>query len=123
MTSLVAGKSGSFDLTLNQITITPERKSVMDFSKPYYESTAGVMVKKGTTLAQGDLANSHLGVKQGTVGQMLVGDLIDPDTALAVFPGRRSEMQAAVAAGTIDAGIQDLSIVLGAATKSKGKRG
>lgn len=116
---LVAGKSGSFDLTLNQITITPERKSVMDFSKPYYESTAGVMVKKGTTLAQGDLANSHLGVKQGTVGQMLVAKTIKPAKDPSVFPGD-PEQQAAVAAGRIDAGIQDLSIVLGAAAKSNG---
>ncbi|MGL3805713.1 ABC transporter substrate-binding protein [Paeniglutamicibacter sp. R2-26] len=116
---LVAGKAGSFDLTLNQITITPERTKVMDFSKPYYESTAGVMVKKGTALAQADLVNAHLGVKQGTVGQMLVADTLKPAQAPSVFPGD-PEQQAAVAAGRIDAGIQDLSIVLGAAAKSKG---
>ncbi|UIK88459.1 ABC transporter substrate-binding protein [Arthrobacter polaris] len=117
---LVAGKAGSFDMALNQITITPERESVMDFSDPYYESTAGVLVKKGSTLTQSDLADSHLGVKQGTVGQMLVDKTIKPAKAPAVFPGD-AEQQAAVAAGRIDAGIQDLSIVLGASVQSGGK--
>ncbi|MGV8969147.1 MAG: hypothetical protein ACOH1J_01720, partial [Microbacteriaceae bacterium] len=43
-----------------------------------------------------------------------------PSKDPAVFPGD-SELQAAVLAGNVDAGIQDLSIVLGAATQSKGK--
>ncbi|MFS0894209.1 ABC transporter substrate-binding protein [Microbacterium sp. 179-I 3D3 NHS] len=117
---LVAGKAGDMDLSLNQITITEERKKVMDFSDPYFQSTAGVLVKKGADVTEDDLPDAHLGVKQGTVGQILVDDVISPATTPSVFPGD-PEMQAAVAAGTIDAGIQDLSIVLGAATKSNGK--
>ncbi|MGV8884814.1 MAG: ABC transporter substrate-binding protein [Microbacteriaceae bacterium] len=117
---LVAGKAGDMDLSLNQITITDERKKVMDFSDPYFQSTAGVLVKKGSSVSESSLASSLLGVKQGTVGQILVADYISPKKNPAVFPGD-SEMQAAVLAGNVDAGIQDLSIVLGAATKSKGK--
>lgn len=117
---LVAGKAGDMDLSLNQITITDERKKVMDFSDPYFQSTAGVLVKKGSDLSESTLSKSLLGVKQGTVGQILVADLIKPKTDPAVFPGD-SEMQAGVLAGNVDAGIQDLSIVLGAATKSDGK--
>ena len=64
-------------------------------------------------------SSSTLGVKQGTVGQLLVRDVIAPDTEPSVFPGD-PELQAAVAAGRVDAGIQDLSIVLGAATNSGG---
>lgn len=117
---LVAGKAGDMDLSLNQITITDERKKVMDFSDPYFQSTAGILVKKGSTVSEATLAKSHLGVKQGTVGQLLVSDTIKPTKAPAVFPGD-SEMQAGVLAGSVDAGIQDLSIVLGAAMQSKGK--
>lgn len=117
---LVAGKAGSFDMTLNQITITDERKNVMDFSDPYFQSTAGVLVKDGATVTRESLAGSRIGVKQGTVGQMLVSDVIKPETPPAVFPGDAEE-QAAVAAGRIDAGIQDLSIVLGTAGQSGGK--
>lgn len=117
---LVAGKAGDMDLSLNQITITDERRKVMDFSDPYFQSTAGVLVTADSELDEAGLADAKLGVKQGTVGQILVGDIIAPAQDPAVFPGD-PEMQAAVAAGNIDAGIQDLSIVLGAATKSDGK--
>ncbi len=117
---LVAGKSGDMDLSLNQITITDERKKVMDFSDPYFQSTAGVLVKTGADVTEKDLTERTIGVKQGTVGQILVADTLKPQSPPAVFPGD-SEQQAAVAAGTIDAGIQDLSIVLGAAAKSGGK--
>lgn len=117
---LVAGKAGDMDLSLNQITITDERREVMDFSDPYFQSTAGVLVPAGSDLDEASLADAKLGVKQGTVGQILVNDVIKPSEEPAVFPGD-PEMQAAVAAGNIDAGIQDLSIVLGAASKSGGK--
>ncbi|WP_426323592.1 ABC transporter substrate-binding protein [Microbacterium sp. E-13] len=117
---LVAGKAGDMDLSLNQITITNERREVMDFSDPYFQSTAGVLAPADSELQESGLADAKLGVKQGTVGQILVDDVISPAQAPAVFPGD-AEMQAAVAAGNIDAGIQDLSIVLGAAAQSNGK--
>jgi len=117
---LVAGKAGDFDLSLNQITITDERKQVMDFSDPYFQSTAAVLVKKGSDVSQTNLRDSTLGVKQGTVGQSLVADTIKPSHDPSVFPGD-PELQAAVASGRVDAGIQDLSIMLGAAASSNGK--
>jgi len=116
---LVAGKAGDLDLSINQITITDERRKVMDFSDPYFQSTAGVLVAADSTLDESGFAKAKLGVKQGSVGQILVADVVRPAQDPAVFPGD-AEMQAAVSAGTIDAGIQDLSIVLGAATKSGG---
>ena len=116
---LVAGKAGDFDLTLNQITITEERRQVMDFSDPYFQSTAGILAKAGSEVTEDTLSEQHLGVKQGTVGQLLVRDVIQPATEPSVFPGD-PEMQAAVAAGRVDAAVQDLSIVLGAATNSGG---
>ena len=117
---LVAGKAGSFDLSLNQITITPERERVMDFSDPYFDSTAGILTKKGADVTADNLGDKKLGVKQGTVGQMLVDKTINPSQTPAVFTGDPEE-QAAVLAGRVDAGLQDLSIVLGAARKSHDK--
>lgn len=117
---LVAGKAGDMDLSINQITITDARKKVMDFSAPYYQSTAGILVKEGANVTEGNLSSSRLGVKQGTVGALLVTNEIKPTQKVRVYPGD-SEEQAGVAAGQIDAGIQDLSIVLGAASQSKGK--
>lgn len=116
---LVAGKAGDFDMSLNQITITEDRKKVFDFSDPYFQSTAGILVKDGSDLTEDGLADAALGVKQGTVGQSLVTDVIQPAQDPSVFPGD-PELNAAVASGRVDAGIQDLSIVLGAATNSGG---
>jgi polar amino acid transport system substrate-binding protein len=116
---LVAGKAGDFDLSLNQITITDERREVMDFSDPYFQSTAGILAKGGSELSAENLADQQLGVKQGTVGQLLVNDVVQPAQDPSVSPGD-PEMQAAVASGRIDAAIQDLSIVLGAAANSGG---
>ena len=117
--ALVAGKAGDFDLSLNQITITDERRKVMDFSDPYFDSTAGILVKKGANVTEANLRTVSFGVKQGTVGQILATDAIKP-AEIRPFPGD-PELQAAVAAGRVDVGIQDLSIVLGAAAKSGGK--
>lgn len=117
---LVAGKAGDFDLSLNQITITPEREEVMDFSAPYFDSTAGLLVKAGADVTAENLRDLRIGVKQGTVGQSLVADSIRPSSEVSVFPGD-PELQAAVAAGRIDVAVQDLSIVLGAAQQSGGK--
>jgi polar amino acid transport system substrate-binding protein len=117
---LVAGKAGDFDISLNQITITPEREEVMDFSVPYFDSTAGMLIKAGADVTEDNLSDLRIGVKQGTVGQSLVTDTIQPTTEISVFPGD-PELQAAVAAGRIDVAVQDLSIVLGAAEKSGGK--
>src|SRR5215475_2745169 len=46
--ALVAGQTKDFDLALSEISITPDRKKVVDFSVPYFSSDMGVMVKKGT---------------------------------------------------------------------------
>lgn len=116
---LVAGKAGDFDLSLNQITITPEREEVMDFSDPYFDSTAGLLVKAGADVTEDNLREQRIGVKQGTVGQSLVQETIRPSTEVSVFPGD-PELRAAVAAGRIDVAVQDLSIVLGAAKESGG---
>ncbi len=48
--ALVAGQTKDFDLALSQISITDERKKVVDFSVPYFSSDIGVMVKTGTTV-------------------------------------------------------------------------
>ena len=46
--ALVAGQTKNFDLALSEISITDDRKKVVDFSVPYFSSDIGVMAKKGT---------------------------------------------------------------------------
>ena len=56
--ALVAGQTKDFDLALSQISITDERKKVVDFSVPYFSSDIGVLVKKGTKV-DADLDQGH----------------------------------------------------------------
>ncbi|XKK61269.1 ABC transporter substrate-binding protein [Streptomyces sp. ARC32] len=118
--ALVAGKTNDFDLALAEISITDERRKVVDFSAPYFASNIGVLVKSGTEVTQDTITGLRLGVKQGTTGADFVRDHLHPDKAPKVFAGD-VELQAAVQAGQIDAGLTDVAIVLGKANESKGR--
>ena len=48
---LVSGKLTGYDLSLDEISITPERQQVVDFSDPYYTSSIGVLAKKGADVS------------------------------------------------------------------------
>ncbi|WP_336652076.1 MULTISPECIES: ABC transporter substrate-binding protein [unclassified Leucobacter] len=117
---LIAGKAGDMDLTLNQITITDERRKIFDFSEPYFSSTAGIVVPQGSTITEDTIAEAKIGVKQGTTEQIFVDEVLKPTQQVSVFPGD-AELDAAVAAGQIDAAVQDLSVALGAANASNGR--
>ena len=36
-----------FDMAINEVTITPERSKVVDFSAPYFDANQGFLIKKG----------------------------------------------------------------------------
>jgi Bacterial extracellular solute-binding proteins, family 3 len=82
---LVAGQTKNFDLALSQISITPERKKVVEFSTPYFYSDIGVMVKKGMKVDGTSIKKLRLGVQQGTTGETFARDTIKAAT-LKVFP-------------------------------------
>ncbi|MFD7550950.1 ABC transporter substrate-binding protein [Streptomyces sp. NPDC059578] len=115
--ALIAGRGGEMDLTLNQIAITEDREKIFDFSDPYYDATTAVVTKSGSKLTEEQLAGAKIGVKQGTTQQLFVTDTLKPTQQISVYPGD-NELDNAVAAGQIDAAVQDLSIALGAANAS-----
>ncbi len=118
---LIAGKAGDMDLTLNQITITDERKKIFDFSTPYFNANSGIVAKEGAKLTPAGLRGAKIGVKQGTIEQIYASDVLNPTQQISVFPGD-PELDAAVAAGQIDAAVQDLSVALGSTSASNGAR-
>ena len=117
--ALVAGQTKEFDLALSQISITDERKKVVDFSIPYFSSDVGVMAKKGTKVDAGSIKGQRIGVQQATTGADFVDQKLKPTTPAKVFPDTPS-MFTALQAGQIDVPMTDTAIVLGQAATSNG---
>ena len=117
--ALVAGQTKDFDLALSQISITPEREKVVDFSVPYFDSDIGVLVKKGTKVDSASMKGMRIGVQQATTGADFVDQKLKPTTPAKVFPDTPS-MFTALQAGQIDTAMTDTAIVLGQASESHG---
>ncbi len=118
--ALVAGQTAGFDIALSQVTITDERAKVVDFSTPYFSADQGVMVNKGTSVANMDEARAvSWGVQASTTAQTYLTDVIKPAKEAAVFQDTPS-MFAALTAKQIDAVMLDTSILLGQAAASNG---
>jgi polar amino acid transport system substrate-binding protein len=119
---LVAGQVGDFDVALSQVTITDERKQVVDFTEPYFESDQGVLVKAGTAVATLDEAKAlQWAVQSGTTGETFVSDELQPDSEAQVFQDLSAAF-AALDAGQVDAVMMDTAIVLAQAKESGGSQ-
>jgi polar amino acid transport system substrate-binding protein len=117
---LVAGQVGDYDVALSQVTITDERKQVVDFTEPYFESDQGVLVKKGTEVASVEDAKAlQWGVQSGTTGSDYVTDVLKPEKEAQVFQDLSAGF-AALEAGQVDAFMMDTAIVLSQAKESDG---
>ncbi len=117
--ALVAGQTKDFDFALSEISITDDRKKVVDFSVPYFSSDIGVMVKKGTKVDGATIRDMRIGVQQATTGAGFVDQKLKPTTPASVYPDTPS-MFVALQAGQIDVAMTDTAIVLGQAKESKG---
>jgi polar amino acid transport system substrate-binding protein len=117
--ALVAGQTKNFDLALSQISITDERKKVVDFSVPYFSSDIGVLAKKGAKVDGTSIKALRIGVQQATTGADFVDQQLKPSTPAKVFPDTPS-MFTALQAGQIDVAMTDTAIVLQQAAASGG---
>jgi polar amino acid transport system substrate-binding protein len=117
---LVAGQVGDFDVALSQVTITDERKQVVDFTEPYFESDQGVLVMEGTQVETVDDAKAlQWGVQSGTTGADYLTAEVQPDKEPQVFQNLADGF-AALEAGQVDAFMMDTAIVLAQASESDG---
>jgi polar amino acid transport system substrate-binding protein len=117
---VTSAASASWDFDVDEFSITPERAKVVDFSAPYFHATEGVLAKKGSDAANAksvaDLRPLHLGGQSGTTGIYTIQQVIKADEKPAEFPSTGAA-NLAVKAGTIDAEVNDLPILLDAVTK------
>jgi polar amino acid transport system substrate-binding protein len=117
---LVAGQVGDFDVALSQVTITDERKQVVDFTEPYFASDQGVLVMAGTEVASVEDAKAlQWGVQSGTTGADYLAETLQPEQEAQVFQDLAAGF-AALEAGQVDAFMMDTAIVLGRASESGG---
>ncbi|MGH3624233.1 MAG: basic amino acid ABC transporter substrate-binding protein [Sciscionella sp.] len=63
--------SGACDLAAAGMTITRKRQKVMDFSKPYFDSTQALLTRRGANVTGlADLRGKKLAVQQSTTGEI-----------------------------------------------------
>jgi polar amino acid transport system substrate-binding protein len=88
----------NFDFDINQISITPERAEVVDFSDGYYQAAQAVLALKGTPGAEAtslaDLKGLRLGAQTGTTSLTAIRDVIAPDVDPQVFEDTNAAKQA-----------------------------
>ena len=109
-TSYAPGEK-NFDFDINQISITPARAKVVDFSDGYYQAAQAVIALKGTAGAEAtsldDLKDMRLGAQTGTTSLTAIRDVIQPDADPAVFEDTNAAKQA-LQNDQVDAFLADL---------------
>lgn len=117
--ALVAGQTKGYDIAMAQVSITPEREKVVQFSAPYFDSNVAILAKKGSSLTAENIKDKKLGAALGTTAVDFVQDKINPATPARVFQ-ETDAMVTGVASGQIDGALQDTAIMLGFASGSGG---
>jgi polar amino acid transport system substrate-binding protein len=116
---LVAGQVKDFDLAMSQISITDERRKVVDFSVPYFNSDIGVLARAAAPVDEASIKTKTIGVQQATTGASFVMDTLKL-TNVQVY-ATQPDMLTALQAGQVDAVMTDTAIVLAEELKSKGE--
>ena len=102
-----------FDMAINEITITPDRSKVVDFSVPYFDANQGFLIKKGGP-AEGvqsiaEMKDLQFGVQATTTGADYVKNEIQPEKQAREFSTLTAATQA-LANGQVDAFVMDVAI-------------
>ncbi|GGX00121.1 hypothetical protein GCM10010297_22650 [Streptomyces malachitofuscus] len=117
---VVSGRTKDFDLALAQITITPERREVADFSPPYLSSTLGLLIRDGEEINEDNIRDVRIGVAEGTTGEEFVDNRIRPTEPVTAF-ANDPEMVEALEQRRIDAVVHDTTILLAYPQKMENK--
>jgi polar amino acid transport system substrate-binding protein len=116
---LVAGRTNNYDMALAEISITPERKKVVDFSVPYFDSNIGVLTKKGSGLTQDNITSKKCSAYSGTTSVPFIQDQLKC-ASTKIYPDNQTLYQG-VLSGQSDAAFLDTAIVLAEAKSTGGK--
>jgi polar amino acid transport system substrate-binding protein len=88
----------AFDLDVNQVSISEERRKAVDFSSGYYDVRQTVITTAGSKIANAksvaDLADAKLGAQVGTTSYTALRDQVKPKQKPAVFDTNDLAVQA-----------------------------
>lgn len=103
-------QSGQQVAAISAITITDERKTSVDFSKPYFDADQGLLVPNDSKIASvKDLGQGkRVGVAAGTTGEMWAKEHV-ADATIQTFPSSTAAFQA-LKSGQIDGVIVDYTV-------------
>ncbi|MGF1647614.1 MAG: ABC transporter substrate-binding protein [Kineosporiaceae bacterium] len=104
----------TFDVNLQQFSITDEREAAVDFSSPYYEARQAVVAIEGSPAADAtslaDLAGVSIGAASATTS-LLAAEEFAPDAEIQIF-NNNDDLKLALTNGQVDAGVFDLPTAL-----------
>ena len=100
-----------FDFDINQVSISPQRAQVVDFSDGYYSAAQSLIALQGAEIAGAtslaDLATYRLGAQTGTTSLTAIRETIKPAAEPAVFEDTNAAKQALLN-GQVDGIVADL---------------
>ncbi|GGI04417.1 transporter substrate-binding domain-containing protein [Egicoccus halophilus] len=120
LTSGATMAAGTCDMAASAITITEERAEQIEFSEPYYESLQSLLVPADSEIASiEDLTEEYVvGVQSGTTGADYAEENV-PGATITEFAGG-GDLFTALAAGSIDAILQDEPVNRARAAQDEG---
>ncbi|GAA4958779.1 basic amino acid ABC transporter substrate-binding protein [Actinoplanes utahensis] len=105
--------SGKCDVAAAGMTITDERKQVLDFSDPYFDATQALAVTTGKTVKTiEELTGKRLGVQGGTTGEDYIKKQVaEKKLDIEVVSYRDlAALQQALATNQVEAAVNDLPV-------------
>ena len=81
--ALMAVQQGKSDAVVSGVTVTEDRKLVMDFSDSYTTAVQVVVVPEGSDVTLDNLGEQSIGVQRGTTGQIFTEDDFGEDHVVA----------------------------------------
>ena len=104
--ALLSVQQGKADIVMAGVTVTDERKAVMDFSDSYATGIQSIIVPNDSEIASpDDLAGKTIGTQRGTTGYIYCSDDFGDDTVVAYDDGLTAVQ--ALKNGQVDAVVID----------------
>jgi len=101
----------AFDFDINQISITPDRSKVVDFSDGYYTVNQAIVSLKDSPIANAttvaELKDANLGTQVGTTSAAFIEDVVKPTNKAQIF-NDTNDAKSAMQSGRLDGIVVDL---------------